>query len=83
MPQQGPADNARAVIKHLDNMPLPTLGDPAMRWTFILTEPEINAIHATMGFVRSACASAGMKNYWAHYGPTLEALSERLMKDTE
>jgi len=72
-----------AIITHLDNTPLPSMGDPAMQWTFILSEPEINAIHAAMGFVKAACASAGMPNYWKHYGPTLETLSKRLAEETE
>jgi hypothetical protein len=61
--------------------PFPTLGDPSRTWDVALTEPEINAIHSAMGFIRSACKdwpSLIGKYYWNHYGPTLQALSDRL-----
>jgi hypothetical protein len=57
---------------------LPPLGDSSKRYPVELTEPEINAIHAAVAFVGSACKEAGFTKYWEHYGPTLEALSERL-----
>ena len=44
---------------------------------------EVNTIHAALGFVRSACAISGMTKYWNHYGPIFEALSDRLVQETE
>jgi hypothetical protein len=60
----------------LDAMAFPTLGDSAKKYAVMLTEPEINTIHAACGFMRSA--TAGFKRYWEHYGPTFEELSKRL-----
>ena len=72
-----------AVIEHIDKVPLPTLGNKNTRYDVKLTEPEVNAIHVAMSFVRSACREAPFPNFWKHYGPTLEALSRRLYKETE
>ena len=61
--------------------PFPDLGDPKRSWPAILTEPEISAIHSAFGFIRAACKdwpSPLGKAYWAHYGPALEVLSQRL-----
>lgn len=59
--------------------PFPTLGDPEKRYLAELTEPEINVIHATKGFVKAACGNLPLgARYWAHYGATLEELSQRL-----
>jgi len=62
-------------------MPLPTLGDPAKKFDVILTEPEINAIHGAFGFIKGACRDTPIPisvAFWDHYGPVLEALSNRL-----
>lgn len=71
-------DYRQSTIEHIDKTPLPPIGDPNKTYPIVLTEPEINAIHSAMGFVRSACATAPFPNYWKHYGPTLENLSNRL-----
>ena len=62
---------------------LPSLGDPAKVFTVVLTEPEINAIHAALGYCRSNCLQfttlePSILKWWNHYGPTLEGLSDRL-----
>ena len=57
----------------------PPLGDPDKRYQVELSEPEINAIHAAFGFLQSAAAYAGFERFCAHYAPTMEALSERLI----
>lgn len=62
---------------------LPALGDSAKVYPVTLTEPEINAIHAAFGYLRSNCIEMSkiepsIMKWWNHYGPTLEALSERL-----
>ena len=67
---------AKAQI-HVDG-PFPTLGDSQKRYKVELTEPEINAIHGAFGFMRGACQWVGFKRFWEHYGPTLQALSDRL-----
>lgn len=72
------SEYARSLTKHMNAMPLPPLGDAAKQYHVDLTEPEINAIHAAAAFIESCCAAAGMTNYWEHYGPTLEGLSQRL-----
>ena len=71
------------VIEHIDNIPFPTLGNKNTKYDVKLTEPEVHAIHAAMGFVRSACREAPFPKFWNHYGPTLEALSQRLFEETE
>ena len=66
--------------------PFPTLGDPNENWHLWFSEPEINAIHACVAFVRAACENWPTplgKRYWGHYGPTLEALTKRLSESTE
>ncbi len=75
------ADNARKAIEVVRGAPFPTLGDPAKLYPVELTEPEINAIHAGMGFIRAVCADWPDElaaRYWKHYGPTLQGLSDRL-----
>jgi hypothetical protein len=72
------AMNRYAAKALVGSLPLPPLGDSSNHYPVELTEPEINAIHATVAFVGSACKEAGFTKYWEHYGPTLEALSERL-----
>jgi hypothetical protein len=67
-------------VKLYEQAELPSLGSSAKTYPVTLTEPEINTIHACFGFMRSCCAAAGFKNYWDHYGPTLEALSKRLQQ---
>lgn len=62
----------------LNRLDMPSLGDASKVYQITLTEPEINAIHAALGFIRSACAAAGLKRFWGHYGGTIEELSERL-----
>lgn len=71
---------AIATIAHglLCGIEYPSIGDPAKRYAVELTEPEINAIHAAFGFIKGASEWDGLKRYWEHYGPTLEALSDRL-----
>lgn len=73
--------NVRKAVDVLRGAPFPTLGDPTKRYPVELTEPEINAIHAGIAFVKGACANWPDElaaKYWKHYGPTLEALSDRL-----
>ncbi len=72
------ADARQQVIDSIQALALPALGETGKRYSVELTEPEINSIHAAVAFVASACKQAGLTNYWAHYGPTLEMLSERL-----
>jgi hypothetical protein len=60
------------------NGKFPSLGDSRKRYAVTLTEPEINAIHAASGFIKSAGAASEVGPFTAHYGPTLERLSERL-----
>jgi hypothetical protein len=74
---------ARIAIEAMNRMALPPIGDDAKTYPVVLTEPEINTIHAACGFIRAACAASfgapkKLSKFWKHYGPTLEALSERL-----
>jgi hypothetical protein len=69
---------ARIAIEAMNRMALPPIGDDTKTYPVVLTEPEINTIHAACGFIRAACAASGMSKFWKHYGPMLEALSERL-----
>lgn len=65
---------------------MPPLGDESSTWSVVMTEPEINAAHAAVGFLRAACHAAPIPicaAWWDHYGPTLEALSDRLAAQTE
>lgn len=75
-------------------MPFPDLGDARLTWEVCLTEPEINTIHAMCGFIggmleqmrKDLALSPVLIQFirWAeYYGPTLEALSDRLARDTE
>ena len=63
------------------------MGDPAKVYQTHLTEPEINGIFGFVAFVESACREAGenggsyFARYWEHYGPTMQALSDRLARD--
>ena len=69
-----------------DKVPMPSLGDESLTWSIAATEPEINAIHAVVAFAEAACQTAPIPlcaAWWAHYGPTLEALSARLADQTE
>lgn len=67
----------REALKALEA--LPALGDPGKLYPVSLTEPEINAIGAAVGFMREACKGFPiLKPFWQHYGDTLETLSERL-----
>ena len=67
------------IIRTLNQMDLPNLGDGSKIFEFGLRETEINAIYAATGFMKSCCLSSGMNKYWEHYGPTLENLSNVLL----
>lgn len=76
---------ARAALEHLNKLPMPPLGDRANLYAVKLTEPEINSIYAAVAFVRSEAETleqlaggAAKMGFWAHYGPTLNGLSDRL-----
>jgi len=66
---------------------LPSLGDPALVSPVNLSESEINAIHFVVNFFISACEgmTGPFSMYYEkladHYGPTLEALSDRLRQE--
>ena len=55
----------------LEKLDLPPVGSTDKLYNVDLTEAEINTIHSVLGFVRSACAAAGIIKYWKHYGPKL------------
>lgn len=57
---------------------LAPLGDENKTYELVLTEPEINAIHAAFGFLQGAAASPIFRQFCEHYGPTMKRLSERL-----
>ncbi len=63
----------------------PDLGDPSLSWPALLTEPEINTIHACLGFLQEACKVQVpiLQAWWKHYGPTLDQLSKRIAAETE
>ncbi len=72
-------EKMRLAIAALDgSAPLPSMGDPRKTYPVLLTEPEVNAIHAAFGFMQSAGRYVGFARYAEHYGPTMKALSERL-----
>jgi len=64
--------------KAIPKLQFPDIGDSSKLYNVTLTEPEINAIHATAGFLTSFCGYADPTGWWKHYGPTLTILSERL-----
>jgi hypothetical protein len=68
-----------ANVYDIDLSKVAPLGDPRKTYNVTLTEPEINAIHAAFGFMQSASAYAGFSKFCNHYGPTMEALSKRLI----
>ncbi len=74
------ADLMQRAIEALDSGVFPTLGDARKRYTVELTEPEINAIHAAFGFMKEGCRFSQFHRFWAHYGPTMTHLSERLQE---
>jgi hypothetical protein len=80
------ADRSSALIDYLNKVHLPPLGDDSKRYSEVLTEPEINAIHFVVEFFRSEMqslsADAGGKKVkvYMHYGPALQALSNRLSR---
>jgi hypothetical protein len=73
---------------------MPRLGDPAKVYTVQLTEPEINSLYAAIGWLRGQTRATEMMvasgmpgadaaarllvSWWNNYGPTLEALDEKL-----
>jgi hypothetical protein len=67
---------------------LPSIGDSRKVYPIMLTEPEINSIHAVFGYVDSQIRTLrGLppneftrytEDWWNHYGPTLIGLSARL-----
>jgi hypothetical protein len=64
-------------------IPMPELGDSAKLYPYQLTEPQINSIHAAVAFIEHFCKASHWPfalRFWAHYGPTLKALSESLAK---
>jgi hypothetical protein len=67
-------------LKSIGRESYPPIGDDRKRYPVTLTEPEINAIHAAYGFMKAACKAARFQRFWDNYGPTLEALSERLIE---
>ena len=68
--------------------PLPPIGDVRKTYAVELTEPEINMIHAVLGFCDGQIRTLAhfpqndftqyVRLWWSHYGPTLWALSARL-----
>lgn len=64
----------------IEKLDLPPVGSTNKLYNVDLTEAEINTIHSALGFIRAACGAAGINNYWKHYGPTLEGLSDKLEK---
>jgi hypothetical protein len=67
----------------MNELKFPPLGTESKTFPATLTEPQINAIHAAVGFLRAEMAelekASGMEvSWWQHYGPTLERLSEDL-----
>ena len=71
----------RTLFKHLDEMPLPELGNGTAS-NFAFTEAEMNTICFALAFTEHALLSPlvfpPFKKIRAHYGPTLEKLLERL-----
>jgi len=70
--------NQAKLEKALTDLKMPMLGDSSRTFNVVLTEPEINAIHAAYGFIQGAGKVPIAKRFWDHYGPTMEALSKRL-----
>ncbi len=64
---------------------MPDLGDSALAWPALLTEPEINTIHACCGFMEGTCKAPVpiLQAWWKYYGPTLDQLSKRIAAETE
>ena len=73
-------DYLDTITAHMNNLPLPPLGDATKNYTVTLSEPEINAIHASAGFFRAVCLARGLSKFWGHYSSTLEGLSEKLVQ---
>ncbi len=63
-------------------MNMPGLGDPAKVFLVNLTEPEINSLYALVAFAEAAAngplSIPILKEWWAHYGPTVKQLEENL-----
>lgn len=62
----------------VQSLNLPSLGDEQKRYPTLLSQRDINAIHAAFGFMLASSRYTGFQNFWAHYGPTMQQLSERL-----
>lgn len=80
--------NARNALITLNAFPMEPLGNPRKVFVTKLTEPEINAIYAAVAFTDNNCSTlvrlAGgdiPSAFWEHYGPTLNALVDRLQAD--
>jgi hypothetical protein len=69
----------RAVEHLIRNGEFAPLGDANKLYSVILSEPEINAIHAAFGFMQGAAGVPLFAAFCAHYGPTMKRLSERLL----
>jgi hypothetical protein len=68
----------QAELLRLYRRGFPTLGDSARTFPVELTEPEINGICAFVAFTKAACSVDPFTRFWEHYGPTMQALSDRL-----
>lgn len=66
------------MVFKLKPLELAPLGDEKKTYDVVLTEPEINAIHAAFGFMQGAALSPIFAQFCNHYGPVMKSLSERL-----
>jgi hypothetical protein len=69
-----------AFLKHLNDMPLPDLGDDQTQGSYAFTDAEMATVSFAVSFARSALSSAAphLDKIRAHYGAQLEKLVVRL-----
>lgn len=55
----------------------PNLGNCRLKTAIVLTQPELFAIAAAIGFTETV-AKRSTPNFWDHYGPNLLSAEKRL-----
>jgi hypothetical protein len=89
----GSTEGGAGALAHFIASKFPPLGSVEKVYAVELTEPEINAVYAIVGFYRGQviaqqamagrsglvdAAGALIRAWWGHYGPTLEGLDQKL-----